>query len=82
MPAADRELTEARLAALRGRLLEWLIESACPRWATHGIDRRNGGFVEALGADGGPLPLPRRVRVQPRQVAAFTGAARLGRINC
>jgi mannose/cellobiose epimerase-like protein (N-acyl-D-glucosamine 2-epimerase family) len=71
-------LTEARLAALRGRLLEWLVESACPHWATLGVDPRNGGFVEALGADGAPLPLARRVRVQPRQVVAFTGAAALG----
>jgi mannose/cellobiose epimerase-like protein (N-acyl-D-glucosamine 2-epimerase family) len=75
---ADGPLTDARLAPLRGRLLEWLIESACPRWSTSGIDPRNGGFVEALGADGAPLPLPRRVRVQPRQVVAFTGAAALG----
>jgi mannose-6-phosphate isomerase len=59
------------------RLLNWLIADACPLWSTRGVDRVGGGFQELLkGAE--PLTAPRRVRVQPRQVAAFVGASRLG----
>ena len=78
MPSAPETLVEARLASQRGRLLEWLVDAAYPLWATHGVDRRNGGFVEALDASGRPLALPRRARVQPRQVYAFAAATRLG----
>jgi mannose-6-phosphate isomerase len=67
-----------RLEAARRQLLDWLIGSACPRWSTTGVDPRDGGFVEAIGADGAPLAVPRRVRVQPRQVYAFARAATLG----
>ena len=71
-------LVLARLAAQRGRLLEWLVNSAYPRWAAHGISSETGGFVEALGADGEALPLPCRGRVPPRQLYAFAQAPSLG----
>jgi mannose/cellobiose epimerase-like protein (N-acyl-D-glucosamine 2-epimerase family) len=71
-------LMEARLAAMRGRLIEWLLESACPLWSHRGVDPRNGGFVEALGQDATPVAGARRVRVQPRQVFSFAQAAQLG----
>jgi mannose/cellobiose epimerase-like protein (N-acyl-D-glucosamine 2-epimerase family) len=59
------------------RLLNWLIADACPLWSTRGVDRVGGGFEELLrGTE--PVTAPRRVRVQPRQVAAFVGASRLG----
>ena len=78
MPPPPETLVEARLAAQRGRLLEWLVDAAYPLWASRGVDRRGGGFVEALDENGCPLPLPRRVRVQPRQVYAFAQAPRFG----
>lgn len=74
MPPPVETLVEARLAALRGRLLEWLVGAAYPLWARHGIDPRTGAFVEALDQGARALPLPRRVRVQPRQIYAFASA--------
>lgn len=66
------------LKKLKEHLVQWLSESAYPQWAAHGIDARNGGFVEALGQDGRALPAPRRARVQPRQIYAFAQAPRFG----
>src|SRR5450755_1529906 len=74
----EESLVEARLAALRGRLLEWLVGAAYPLWARHGVDPQNGGFVETLGHDALPRPDARRVHVQPRQVSAFAHATSLG----
>jgi mannose/cellobiose epimerase-like protein (N-acyl-D-glucosamine 2-epimerase family) len=59
------------------RLLQWLVEDACPLWSTRGVDRTFGGFQEMLiGAE--PVSAPRRARVQPRQIAAFAASSRLG----
>jgi len=77
MRSGDESLVEARIAALRGRLREWLLYHAYARWAKDGIDG-GGGFVEAIAQDGLPLPLPRRARVQPRQLYSFAMANRLG----
>lgn len=78
MPQEKAPSVEARLAQASRRLLEWLLQSACPLWSRHGIDTRNGGFEEALGQNGVAIPDPRRMRVQPRQVTAFARAAMLG----
>jgi len=78
MACEEESLVEARLAALCGRLHEWLVGAAYPLWSRQGIDPRNGGFVEALGQDGTALREPRRVRVQPRQITAFARAPMLG----
>jgi mannose/cellobiose epimerase-like protein (N-acyl-D-glucosamine 2-epimerase family) len=67
-----------RLATLRTKLIEWLVNEAYPRWAQCGIDPNNGGFIEALGQDGLGLPHPRRARVHPRQIYAFGQAQGLG----
>lgn len=66
------------LATLRTRLLDWLVATACPLWSRCGIDTQNGGFVEALAANGTALSSPRRLRVQPRQIYAFAQASALG----
>lgn len=71
-------LAEARFASQRGRLIEWLTESAYPRWAEAGFDATSGDFVEALDTTGHALALPRRCRVPPRQVHAFALAPALG----
>src|SRR5260221_8043684 len=77
-PPPAESLVEARLAALRGRLLEWLVDRAYPLWARHGVDVRSGAFIEALGQDGRALPWPLRIRVQPRQIYAFASVAAFG----
>jgi len=66
------------LAALHAKLIGWLLDHAYPCWAKHGIDPATGAFIEAIGQDGLGLALPRRARVQPRQVYAFAQAPRLG----
>jgi mannose-6-phosphate isomerase len=66
------------LASLRGCLIDWLIVQGYPLWSSRGIDGRNGGFVEALSANGAPLAFPRRLRVQPRQIYSFAQAPALG----
>jgi mannose-6-phosphate isomerase len=78
MAREEEPLVDARLAALCGRLHEWLVGAAYPLWSRQGIDPRNGGFVEALGQDGMALAEPRRARVQPRQITAFARAPMLG----
>ncbi len=69
---------KAKLAAAHAQLLKWLRASAYPLWAAHGIDGRNGGFIETLDQSGAGLPHPRRARVHPRQIYAFAQARRLG----
>jgi mannose-6-phosphate isomerase len=65
------------LTSLRACLVDWLVVTAYPLWSRYGIDAR-GGFVEALAADATPLAVPRRLRVQPRQIYAYAQAAALG----
>ena len=71
-------LAEARFASQRGRLIEWLTESAYPRWAAAGVDATSGGFFEALDTTGRALAVPRRCRVPPRQIHAFALAPSVG----
>ena len=68
----------ASLEALRDRLVAWAITDAYPLWATRGVDTAAGGFREALTVTAEPTGLPRRARVQPRQVVAFGCAGELG----
>lgn len=50
-----------------------------PFWAEAGVDRRNGGFIERLSLDRQPEPeADRRLRVQARQIYAFSHAHLLG----
>ncbi len=74
----DIAANRARLRDLRGQLVGWLVGSAYPLWARNGVDPQNGGFVETLAQSGAPLPLPRRARVQPRQIYAFAQAPGFG----
>ncbi|MBS0374611.1 MAG: AGE family epimerase/isomerase [Proteobacteria bacterium] len=77
MAIAPESLEQARLASLRGRLREWLVEAAYPRWAAAGVDGA-GGFAESLDAGGRDSGAARRARVAPRQLYAFALAPRLG----
>ncbi|HEY1725883.1 MAG TPA: AGE family epimerase/isomerase [Steroidobacteraceae bacterium] len=59
-------------------LQRWLLADALPRWAHDGYDSAHGGFQEKLTATGVAAGLPRRARVQVRQIYSFARAARLG----
>jgi len=78
VPPPPDTLAEARFASQRGRLIEWLVDSAYPLWAASGLDAATGSFFEALDDHGRALAVPRRCRVQPRQVHAFSLAPQLG----
>jgi mannose/cellobiose epimerase-like protein (N-acyl-D-glucosamine 2-epimerase family) len=58
----------------------WLFEEALPFWATNGVDRTYGGYVEHLRLDGtNPDVDFKRTRVIGRQIYVFSHAALLGR---
>lgn len=64
-----------RLIAAIDRLTGWYVASALPLWARAAADA-SGSFYESLGFAGAPITgQPRRVRVQCRQVHAFSLAA-------
>jgi mannose/cellobiose epimerase-like protein (N-acyl-D-glucosamine 2-epimerase family) len=77
MPQSTSEVHAAALAAC-DELTVWLNEAAYPLWSANGWDHRYGGFQEALDLNGSPVEVPRRARVQPRQVYAFSQAPRMG----
>lgn len=63
------------LAAVATEAHAWLFTRALPLWSTAGYDAAAPAFAEALDFDGRPLPLPRRLMVQARQVSVFADAA-------
>lgn len=66
------------LTELSKDLSAWLSGRALPLWSERGIDRRLGGFHEAIGLDGTPVGGIRRARVQPRQVYVYLKAGDIG----
>ena len=69
---------ESELAALRERLLGWLMVDALPLWWTVGADHAGGGFHEAIDLAGRPILGERRARVQARQAFSYAVAGGLG----
>jgi len=67
-----------QLAAARVALRRWLVDHAYDVWWAHGADRVCGGFHERLRQDATPTGEPRRARLHPRQVFAYSRAAQLG----
>jgi mannose-6-phosphate isomerase len=67
----------ARASSLAG-LKDWAAEVAYPLWWSKGADHEKGGFHEKLAMDGTPVVLPKRARVQPRQIYAFSQSQKLG----
>jgi len=66
------------LSNAQNRVRDWLFHQALPLWASAGIDAE-GRFFEKLDFDGRPITrVPRRTRVQARQVYVFCEAAALG----
>ena len=56
---------------------QWLFDDLLPFWSAHGLDRA-GGFHDQLDDSGRPLDLPKRCRVQSRQIYVFAEAGRMG----
>lgn len=71
---ASYELREAASDARR-----WLFEDALPFWSNIGRDDEYGGFFEQINFESeSPIPIPKRCRVQARQIYSFVEAGRLG----
>ena len=76
MPAEERG-RDIRLVAAEAR--DWLFNDALPLWATVGRDEVHGGFFEQIDLETRrPVLLPKRCRVQARQIYVFCEAGRLG----
>lgn len=73
MPSA----TSRSLARAANEARAWLFHELLPLWVSVGRDPA-GGFVEQIGLDGRPLALPKRCRVQARQIYVYAEAGRLG----
>ena len=56
---------------------QWLFDEAAPLWAGSGR-LPNGMFAEALAADGRPVRIPLRTRVQARQIFSYCELGRMG----
>ncbi|WP_309627551.1 AGE family epimerase/isomerase [Brevundimonas sp.] len=59
------------------RFADWMRMKALPVWSTLG-QATNGGFAEVLSLDGRALTLPRRARVQARQIFVYANAGMNG----
>ena len=59
-------------------LKSWVAEQAYPIWWSQGADHELGGFQEKIALDGTAVRLPKRARVQPRQIYSFSKAKALG----
>ncbi len=59
------------------RFADWMRLRALPVWSTLG-QATNGGFAEVLSLDGRALTLPRRARVQARQIFVYANAGMNG----
>ena len=59
------------------RFADWMRLKALPVWATLG-QATNGGFAEVLSLEGRALTLPRRARVQARQIFVYANAGMNG----
>lgn len=61
----------------RAALKSWLVDHAYPLWWALGADQQGGGFHERLHQNGTPTDEPRRSRLHPRQIYAFSHARQL-----
>jgi len=65
------------LRACADQAREWLFNAAAPLWCSSAV-LGDGMFAEKLTLQGDPVPLPRRLRVQARQIYSFCELGRLG----
>ena len=68
-PAAPQET----LAEGGARFADWMRLKALPTWSSLG-QCTDGAFAEVLSLEGRPLALPRRARVQARQIFVYANA--------
>lgn len=59
-------------------LRRWLFESALPLWWLIGADHSHGGFHDRISQSGVAADLPKRARVQARQIFVYAEAGRCG----
>jgi mannose-6-phosphate isomerase len=69
--------------SIQSGLSTWLLDYALPLWDEHGVDRRSGGYFEAISFRGPQVKLEasgdvRRGRVVARQIYVFDVGQRLG----
>lgn len=57
---------------------DWAVRAALPLWTGAGFDTRDSLFRERLDFSGAPVPAPRRLTTQARQVYVLAQAALLG----
>ena len=66
-------------SSMRQRIQDWLYSQALPVWSEAGRDREAGGFFDCLTFAGDPVAdIPKRLRVQVRQVYVYSHASLLG----
>ncbi|MFZ1992339.1 MAG: AGE family epimerase/isomerase [Alphaproteobacteria bacterium] len=70
-------MSVAELRACAEEARDWLFNAAAPLWSTRGV-LADGMFAEKLTLQGETVHLPRRIRVQARQIYSFCEAGRLG----
>lgn len=68
----------ADAASFRDQLRGWALSIAFPLWWKVGADHKGGGFFETIEQSGEVRDTPRRGRVLPRQIYAFSTAGELG----
>lgn len=74
-----RLTADADLRSAAGQATSWLYGTAVPLWLERGVDRRRGGYYEALDPrDLSPVHDYKRLRVLSRQIYVFSQAARHG----
>lgn len=61
------------IATGAARFADWMRLKALPIWSTLG-QSTDGAFAEVLSLEGRPLRLPRRTRVQARQIIVYANA--------
>ena len=67
----------ANIAAAKLHAKDWLFNAAAPLWSSEGLCR-DGLFAERLSLYGKRVDMPRRTRVQARQIYSFVTIGRLG----
>lgn len=63
----------------RDTIHNWVLNTALPWWAEHGVDRESGGYVEQVTPDGRDAQIAfKRTRVTARQIYVFSHGHMLG----
>ena len=75
---AEPEPGTTGIGAAAKAATNWLFSEVLPLWAVVGRDHAHGGFFEQIGFEGAAIKIPKRCRVQARQVYVFVEAGRIG----